>query len=40
MNFTLIDLYCERTAVGFWNEPINALSNIAFVVVAVLAWQI
>lgn len=39
MNFTLIDLYCERTAAGFWNEPINALSNIAFVVVAVLAWR-
>lgn len=25
-----VDIYCERTAVGFWNEPFNALSNIAF----------
>lgn len=26
-----IDLYCERTGVGFWNEPLNALSNLSFV---------
>ncbi|MDT0683136.1 ceramidase domain-containing protein [Roseicyclus sp. F158] len=34
-----IDLYCERTAPGFWNEPINALSNAAFLIAAVLAWR-
>ncbi len=34
-----IDLYCERTAPGFWNEPINALSNIAFVLAALYAWR-
>lgn len=27
-----IDLYCERTAVGFFNEPLNALSNLSFIV--------
>ncbi|GLQ35659.1 hypothetical protein GCM10007939_19420 [Amylibacter marinus] len=35
-----IDLYCERTGAGFWNEPINALSNIAFLVAAYLALRI
>ena len=25
-----IDLYCERTQLGFWNEPLNILSNLAF----------
>ncbi|MBU2942521.1 ceramidase domain-containing protein [Shimia thalassica] len=35
---TYIDLYCERTAPGFWNEPINAISNIAFPLAALWAW--
>ncbi len=35
-----IDLYCERTAAGFWNEPLNALSNIAFPIAAYFAWRI
>lgn len=35
-----IDLYCERTAPGFWNEPVNALSNLSFLIAAVLAWHI
>lgn len=35
-----IDLYCERTAPGFWNEPVNALSNLSFLIAAFLAWQI
>ena len=34
-----IDLYCERTAPGFWNEPINALSNVAFLIAAWVAWR-
>lgn len=32
-----VDLYCERTEPGFWAEPINALSNAAFVLVGLLA---
>ena len=28
---THIDLYCERTGPEFWSEPINALTNLAFV---------
>ncbi len=29
--FDPIDLYCERLDAGFWAEPINAVSNLAFV---------
>lgn len=31
-----LDLYCERIGPAFWAEPLNALSNVAFVVAAVL----
>ncbi|MET3598886.1 ceramidase domain-containing protein [Martelella mangrovi] len=33
-----VDLYCERTAAGFWNEPVNALTNLAFIIAALIAW--
>lgn len=36
----MIDLYCERTAAGFWNEPLNALSNAAFLLAALHAWHL
>ena len=26
-----VDVYCERTSAAFWAEPLNALSNIAFI---------
>ncbi|PSJ53152.1 ceramidase domain-containing protein [Kumtagia ephedrae] len=29
--FAHIDLYCERTGPEFWSEPVNALSNLAFI---------
>ncbi|MEH6832408.1 MAG: ceramidase domain-containing protein [Sulfitobacter sp.] len=35
-----IDLYCERTAPGLWNEPLNAFSNVAFLIAAFLALRI
>ncbi|WP_045684155.1 ceramidase domain-containing protein [Martelella endophytica] len=35
-----IDIYCERTAAGFWNEPINALTNLAFIFAAMVAWRL
>ncbi len=31
-----VDIYCERTGPDFWSEPVNALSNLAFVVAAIL----
>jgi len=32
--FTPIDNYCERIDPGFWSEPLNALSNGAFILAA------
>ncbi|HEU0223098.1 MAG TPA: ceramidase domain-containing protein [Paracoccaceae bacterium] len=32
-----VDAYCERLGPGFWAEPVNALTNLAFLVAAVLA---
>lgn len=31
-----IDIYCERLGPGLWAEPLNALSNLAFVVAGLL----
>ena len=35
-----VDLYCERIGTGFWAEPINALTNISFVLAAWGAWRL
>ncbi|SEN37737.1 hypothetical protein SAMN05216227_101289 [Pseudorhodobacter antarcticus] len=35
--FAPVDIYCERVGAGFWAEPVNALSNLAFVAAAVWA---
>lgn len=41
MNWTApIDIYCERTDVSFWAEPINALSNLAFILVGLYLFAI
>lgn len=32
------DGYCERTDLTYWSEPINALTNAAFIIVAILMW--
>jgi hypothetical protein len=34
---TPIDQYCERLGPSFWAEPVNALTNLAFIAAAVLA---
>lgn len=34
-----IDIYCERTDPSFWAEPVNASSNIGFLVAAGLAFR-
>ncbi|MFO1105589.1 MAG: ceramidase domain-containing protein [Amaricoccus sp.] len=34
-----VNLYCERTDAGFWSEPVNALSNAAFLVAALVCWR-
>jgi len=34
-----VDGYCERLGTGYWAEPVNALTNLAFVVAACLMWR-
>ena len=36
----MIDLYCERTAAGLWNEPLNLVTNLAFIVAGALALRL
>jgi hypothetical protein len=33
-----LSLYCERVDASFWAEPVNALTNLAFLVAAVAAY--
>lgn len=32
--------YCERLDASFWAEPLNAWTNLAFILAALLAWQL
>lgn len=34
-----IDGYCERLGPGLWAEPLNALSNLAFLLAALVMWR-
>ena len=34
-----LDHYCERIAPGFWGEPFNLLSNLAFIIAGVFVWR-
>jgi Ceramidase len=31
--------YCERTDASYWSEPLNAVTNAAFLVAAALCWR-
>ena len=33
-----VDGYCERLGPGYWAEPLNALSNLAFLLAAGVMW--
>jgi uncharacterized membrane protein (GlpM family) len=33
-----VDGYCERTGPEYWSEPVNALTNLAFLVAAAVMW--
>ncbi len=35
-----VDHYCERIDPGFWAEPLNALSNLAFIAAALHAFRL
>jgi len=34
-----VDIYCERVSAAFWAEPINALTNIAFILAGLFALR-
>jgi len=34
-----IDAYCERTDFSYWSEPINAVTNAAFLLAALIMWR-
>jgi hypothetical protein len=36
--FEQVIAYCERTDFSYWSEPVNAVTNIAFVIAAVYVW--
>lgn len=36
--FAHVDGYCERLGPGLWAEPVNALTNLAFIVAALVLW--
>lgn len=35
-----VDYYCERLDSSFWAEPINAITNIFFIISAILAFRL
>ncbi len=34
-----VDDYCERLGPEFWSEPVNAVTNAAFVLAALILWR-
>lgn len=37
--FRRLDNYCERIDPSYWSEPLNAVSDAAFLVAALLCWR-
>ena len=37
--FEQIDGYCERIDFTYWSEPLNAVTNLAFLIAAVIMWR-
>ena len=35
-----MDVYCERVGMGFFAEPLNAFTNVSFLIAAWLAWML
>ena len=33
------DNYCERTDLTYWSEPVNAITNLAFIIAALIMWR-
>lgn len=37
--FQTYNIYCERTSPDFWSEPVNALTNVCFLIAAWFCWR-
>lgn len=37
--FQAVDAYCERTGSEYWSEPLNAVTNAAFLLAALWVWR-
>lgn len=35
-----VDIYCERTDFAFWSEPLNAVTNLSFILAALFCWNL
>ena len=31
--------YCERTDINLWSEPLNAITNLAFIIAGIMIWR-
>jgi hypothetical protein len=38
--FRAVNNYCERTDPSYWSEPVNAITNAAFILAAIWGWRI
>jgi hypothetical protein len=38
--FSSVDIYCERLDASFWAEPVNAISNLSFIVAGFFLWRL
>ncbi|NBS10859.1 MAG: hypothetical protein EBS63_05625 [Burkholderiaceae bacterium] len=38
--FNSVDIYCERLDTSFWAEPINAITNLSFIVAGLFIWRL
>jgi hypothetical protein len=38
--FNSVDIYCERLDASFWAEPINAITNLSFIVAGLFIWRL
>ncbi len=34
-----VDIYCERLDASFWSEPINAITNLSFIIAGWFIWR-
>ncbi|MDO5606776.1 MAG: ceramidase domain-containing protein [Paracoccus sp. (in: a-proteobacteria)] len=37
--FEQVNAYCERSGPQYWSEPVNAVTNFAFLIAAIIMWR-